>query len=564
MTHPQSNFKWLLRRIRRRIPALLLLSLCSIGSSLCGVFFALGTKGVIDAAVSGEKSAFFSACIIQASIIMCLLICHTLSRHLTEHIHASLDMDWKKSILHDLLESEYRSVSKYHSSELLNRLNNDVRILDDNITNLLPNLCSMVTKLVAAFCVLASLAPWFTLAVLCAGIAVISVTGIVRKHLKALHKRFSESNGRVSGILQETMEKLLAVQAMGVSNEIERRTKLRLDERFAIHRKRKNVSLLANTFVVIMYYGAGFATLVFCASGLLTGTMSFGTMSAITQLINQLQQPLVGLSGIIPQYIAATAALERIQEITMLPKTFEPCAESAADIYARTECIVGSDLTFTYDRDRILNETGFSLEKGTFSVITGPSGVGKSTVLKLLLGIFVPEQGSLYLQCGDERIPINGSTRKLFSYVPQGNLLFSGTIKDNLLVVKPDATEEEISQAVYVSAMDLYLQQLPNGLDTELGESGAGLSEGQAQRLAIARAILGGAPILLLDECTSALDTQTEALVLQRLRQLDNKTCIAVTHRLVAESICDISIQMHEGKIHVKHNNHATEVENGT
>lgn len=555
MKNSLSAIMWLLKRIRRRIPSMLLLSLCSVGSSLLGVYFALGTKRVIDTAISGEKGAFITACIMQACIIASLLILHIFSRHFSDHIHAALDMDWKKAILHDLLESEYLSVSNYHSSELLNRMNNDVRILDENIVNLLPRICSMITRLVAAFCVLVSLAPWFSLVLLCAGIVLIIITGFIRKQLKGLHKRYSEANGRVSGILQETMEKLLAVQAMGVSDEIERRTKLRLDERFAIHRKRKNVSLLSNAFISILYYVSGFAALVFCASGLLTGTMTYGTMSAVTQLINQIQQPFVGLSGIIPQFIAATAALERIQELTMLPKTVEPCEEPVENIYARTERIVGKDLIFTYDRDRILDEAEFSLDKGTFCIITGPSGVGKSTLLKLILGIFAPEQGSLYLQCGNEKISIDGSTRKLFSYVPQGNLLFSGTIKENLLVVKPDATDEEIKQAVYVSAMDLYLHQLPEGLNTVLGESGAGLSEGQAQRLAIARAILGGAPILLLDECTSALDTQTEALVLQRLRQLNNKTCIAVTHRLAAEGVCDTSIQMREGKIHIKHNN---------
>ena len=140
----------------------------------------------------------------------------------------------------------------------------------------------------------------------------------------------------------------------------------------------------------------------------------------------------------------------------------------------------------------------------------------------------------------------------MFDYVPQGNLLFSGTIRENLLVVKPDATEEEIGQAVYVSTMDEYLPQLPNGLDTVLGESGAGLSEGQAQRLAVGRAILGGAPIILLDECTSALDNQTEKLILQRLNELENKMFIAVTHRPAAEDICDVRLQMSEGRVSIR------------
>lgn len=549
MNSTGATFKWLIKKIRHVLLPLAFLSLCSIGSALSGVFFALGTKNVIDTAVSGERDAFFRACLIQAGIIGCMLLCITLVRHLKERIHATLDKNWKQTILHDLLESEYSAVSSLHSSELVNRLNNDVRVLDDGIVNLLPNLCSMITKLVVAFGVLTAMTPWFALAMLCAGIAVILITGFIRRRLKNLHKQVSEADGRVSGILQETMEKLLVVQAMDITQEIERRVKMRLDERFDIHRRRKNISLLANTCVSIMFYGAGFAALIWCSSGLLTGVMTFGTMTAITQLVNQLQSPLVSLSGVIPQFIAASAAAERLHELDLMPKTMAPCEQSPAEMYDQMDSIVAENLTFTYDRDCILDGAEFSLPKGSFCVITGPSGTGKSTLLKLLLGIFTPEQGGLFLQCGSDRITINGSTRRLFDYVPQGNLLFSGSIRENLLVVNPKATEDEIIHAVYVSAMDAFLPLLPDGLDTVLGESGAGLSEGQAQRLAIARAVLGGAPILLLDECTSALDSKTEALVLERLCELKDKTCIAVTHRPVAEKICDMTLNINECKI---------------
>lgn len=549
MTATGSTLMWILKRIRRRIPAIILLILCSIGTSIGGVRFALGSKGVIDAAVAGDKNAFFHACCTQAAIILFILLCTTMVRHLKERIHASLDWDWKKDLFHEILNSEYRAVSAYHSSELLNRLNNDVRILDDSIVSLLPSVFSMITKLISAAYVLFLLSPWFTLILVLAGAVVILITGLIRKNLKNLHKRVSEATGWVNGILQEAMEKLLAVQAMDISAEIERRAEIRLKERFALHRKRKNVSLLANTCINVMFYSAGFATLIWCSAGILTGAMSFGTMTAMTQLVNQIQNPIINLSGIIPQYIAAVAAAERLQEVDMLPKKVAVRSELPTELYGRFDSITAKQLVFTYDRDRILDGADFSLPKGSFCVIYGPSGTGKSTLLKLMLGIFTPEQGTLALQCGDEEIPVDGSTRMLFSYVPQGNLLFSGTIRDNLLVVKPDATEQEIMHATYISVMDEYLDQLPDGLDTILGESGAGLSEGQAQRLAIARAILGGAPILLLDECTSALDARTEELVLQRLKNLKDKTCIAVTHRSVMEEICDIIIQMENGKV---------------
>lgn len=549
MIKNNTQLSWVIGKIKHRFPMLGLLVLSCMGSAFCGVYFALGTKGVIDAAVSGQSELFRFACLRQLCIILGIVLCNLLTRHLREKLTAELDMDWKKTLLHGLLNSEFSAVSAYHSSELVNRLNNDVSVLNGAIVNLIPQLASMLTRLIGAMGFLAAMSPWFAVVLLAGGIAVVVVTGIIRRHLKGLHKKVSEANGRVSGILQETLEKLLVVQAMDISEEIERRASVCMDDRFAIIRKRKNISLVSNTFVNVLFLSAGFLSLVWCAFGLLKGTMDFGTMTAMIQLVNQLQNPFVHLSSVIPQYVAATAAVDRLYELAQLPSTVALREESATELYQRMDGIVAEDLVFAYDRDRILDGADFRVDKGLFCAVTGPSGIGKSTVLKLLLGIYTPQSGSLYLQCGDERIPVDRSTRHLFTYVPQGNLLFSGTIRENLLVVKPDATDEEISQAVYVSTMDEYLPQLPDGLDTVLGESGAGLSEGQAQRLAVGRAILGGAPIILLDECTSALDNRTEKLILQRLNELKNKTFIAVTHRTAAEEICDCRLQMGNGKV---------------
>lgn len=543
---------WILKKIKRRIPAIVLLTLFSVALSLFGVYFALGSRNIVDSAVAGNRQDFLHAIGKQACIIFGILFSNAMVHHLKERIQARLDQDWKKAILHNLLQSEYSSVSKFHSSELLNRMNSDVQVINGAVINLVPNLASMFTKLISVICVLSAITLNFTLILLAGGLVLIAVTALLRGRLKGLNKRVSEANGRVSGIIQETMEKLLAVQAMGISTEIERRTEARLVECFELRRKRKNISLISKTCTSILMYAASFATLVWCSSRLIVNAMTFGELTAITQLVGQIQRPFMGLSGIFPQYIAALAAAERLQDIDLLPKTASPREEPAIDIYKRFDEIRAENLVFSYDRDKILDSASFILKKGSFCVINGPSGTGKSTLLKLLLGIYQPEQGRLFLQCGNEEIPVDSSTRRLFSYVPQGNLIFSGTLRENLLVVRPDATDEEIAFAVYVSAMDEYIPSLPDGLDTILGESGAGLSEGQVQRLAIGRAVLGGAPILLLDECTSALDKNTEALVLQRLRSLSDKTCIAITHRPVLEGICDTAIQMEAGKITVK------------
>lgn len=541
---------WLLRQIKGRIPAIFLLMLADICGALFGVFFALGSRGVIDSAVSGDPAAFYRACGYQAAIIGVILLSLTLRRHLNDRLRADLERDWKQRLLHGLLHGDYASVSAYHSAELLNRVNNDVQKVNDGVLSILPGLASMATRLTAAVVVLGTLDGRFTAIVAALGTIVLMATAAMRHRLKNLNKQVSEHDGKVSGFLQETMEKLLMVQAMDVSAEVERRADLLLENRYSIQRKRKNIALITNTGISVMYYGAGFLALGWCSYRMLLGQMSFGSLTAVIQLVNQIQTPLVNLSGILPQYVAMTASAERLQELELIQGEPEPVLEQPQELYKRMQAIVAEGIQFSYDRDRILDDAEFSLPKGAFAVITGSSGIGKSTLLKLLLGIFRLENGSLQLACGETRVKLDRSTRRLFAYVPQGNLLLSGSLRDNLTIVNPRATEEELRRAIYVSAMDEYLPQLPMGLDTVLGESGAGLSEGQAQRLAIARAVLGGAPILLLDECTSALDGETEEKVLKRLRALPDRTCIAVTHRPAAIALCDWRLEVSGGKIH--------------
>ena len=550
----KSPLIWIIKQIRRRIPALAVLTAAQIGHALFSVFFALGTRGVIDSAVAGDRQAFFGACLYQLGIICGIVICQTVMRHLRERLRADLERDWKRQLLHGLLHGDYAAVSAYHSAELLNRLNNDVNKVNDGILSIVPRAAAMVTRLVTAVVVLGVLDARFTGVILLLGIVVIVATGFMRSRLKELNKRVSECDGKVSGFLQETMEKLLMVQAMDVSEEVEHRSDSLLAERYQIQRKRKNVALLTNTGISVLFYGAGFLALAWCSWRLLLGEMSFGSLTAVIQLVNQLQTPFVDLSGVLPQYVAMTASAERLMELEAIQGEPAPSAQPPEEMYRKMDSIVAEDLTFAYDRDQILQHASFELPKGAFAVITGPSGIGKSTILKLMLGIFRPEQGQLHLRGDGERMMLNRSTRRLFAYVPQGNLLLSGTLRDNLTIVAPDATEEELQQAITASAMDEFLPQLPKGLDTALGESGAGLSEGQAQRLAIARAVLGGAPVLLLDECTSALDAETEQKVLQRLKALPDRTCIAVTHRSAAVELCDWRLEVENGRIHAVSN----------
>ena len=548
----QNAMLWAAKRIRSQIPAMTVMTLAHMGQALLGVAFALGTRQVIDSAVGGDPDAFLRACLIQGGIIAGLILCQLLYRHLHEMLMAQLDRQWKRSTLRDLLYSEYAAVSRFHSGELLNRMNNDVRILNQGLLDALPNVAALMTRLVAAMAVLASMEPWFTLVICGAGGIVILATGLLRRRLKILHKAVSEREGRVLSFLQETLEKLMMVQAMDAGAEMERRSEGLLADRYSAQRRRKNMSLMTNTCVNLLSQGASFAALLWCGTKLLRGQLSFGSLTAVTQLVSQIQAPVMNLSAVIPQYIAMSAAAERLKELSDLEPEPPALGSGTEDLYRRMTSIRAEGLCFSYDRDLLLEQVSLELPKGSFAVVTGSSGIGKSTLLKLLMGFCKPGSGRLYLQLEGEQVDAGRAVRHLFAYVPQGNLLLSGTLRENLTLAKPDATQTQLEQALYVSAMDEYLPQLPDGLETLLGENGAGLSEGQTQRLAIARAVLGGAPILLLDECTSALDADTEQKVLERLRALPDRTCIAVTHRPAAIRLCDVQLEVSEGHILVK------------
>ena len=547
----KTTLHFLAERNRRYIPGLILLTLLEVARAYLGVEFAMVTRQVIDCAQGGSAEKMTRAALLLAAVVAGIMVLYASAQYLRGWLRATLDREWKTRLSHKLLHGDYATVSAYHSGELVNRLTSDVEAVNGGVIALIPNVAALLTRLVSAVWMMATMEPTFTLLAVACGLVVIGATGFFRQRLKTLHKQMQEANGKANGFVQEIMEKLLAVQAMSVEAETEAREKKILDSRWKLQMRQQRFSIMGTTGMYLACYLLEGAALVWCALRLMQGEISFGTLTAVVQLTGQLEGPILNFSGYIPQYVAMLASAERLMELEEISGASVQKRDVQTLLGADT-CIEAEGLCFAYDDTTVFDSASFRLPLQGSAAITGNSGIGKSTLLKLLLGIYKPTSGRLLLRTGSEEIPLNAETRGLFAYVPQGNLLFSGTLRENLLLTAPDATEQDMETAAFVSCMDEYLPQLEHGFDTVLGESGAGLSEGQAQRVSIARAVLSGAPVLLLDEATSALDAVTEQRVLERLNALPGRVCIAITHRPAALALSDRQMVIADGKITVQ------------
>ena len=542
--------KWIWKSAAKVRGLLVLSVLGSAVDSVCAVSLSLCAKYVIDAAQRGDMAALVRAGAAAAAVILLHLALRMLNKDLQVRIAGRFEMRLKNTAFATLLEKAYSAVSDHHSGELMTRLTADVTVVSDNFATLLPSVAAMLARLVCAFAVITALDYRFACVLAAAGLILFLCTRLFRGKIKKMHRAVQESDGRLRSFLQEALENLLAVQVFGAYDRTNAEAQARGEENYTAKLKRNRWSIFANTGFSAVFSGGFLFALLWSGVRLCTGSITFGTLTALLQLVNQVQMPVSNLSGIMPKYYAMLASAERLMELSSLPDDTAlnpPCEKQA--LWDSFTGLHLRDVSFSYGRNPVLQDVQLSLPRGEFAVLSGISGIGKSTLFKLLLGVLKPDAGKVEIETAAGALSADKTTRALFSYVPQGNLLFSGTVRENLCFVKADATEEEIDRAVRVSCADEFLRELPEGLDTRLGEGGRGLSEGQMQRLAVARAVLTDAPVLLLDEATSALDAQTERRLLQNLKALPGKTCLLISHKTAAFDVCDRVLELREGRV---------------
>lgn len=548
----RQSLNWIIKNGKKQIPKIVILSVSNMLLALVSTLLALVSKYAIDAAQKAANAEshmeflkYRNLIVVYGIVILAIIVGRLILRvayqSLTIKVQASMEMQMRSRLFEQILNKKFEKINAYHSGELMNRMTSDIKIVTDGITTIVPNLLYFVTQFAGAFAVLIFFDWKFTMLFLVAGVIVSMVTLFFRKRLKSLHKLVQETDGKVRSFFQEAIESILVVKTFGVEDKFGKKGDDLQQINYDAKMKRRHISILANAGFSFVFNAGYLFALVWCAFKVCTNAMTYGTLTAVLQLIVQIQTPFVNVTKVLPQYYAILASAERIMEIEdveMEEKTLDKL--NAEDFYKNFKRAAFENIQFNYGREHILEEGNAFFEKGDFVAIRGISGIGKSTLMKMLLGVFNPQEGSIKLYCEDGTfMEASPDTRSLFSYVPQGNYLFSGTLRDNILLINPEASQQEIEEALHISDIYEFVETLPQGLDTVIGEKGLGISEGQAQRLAIARALLSKAPILLLDEATSALDAETEKHVLDNIQKLNKKTCIIITHKTAALDVCN-------------------------
>lgn len=508
---------------------------------LCSLGLTLVTKELIDAAVSSQRDTLWRYGILLLVLVLAEVGIGFITSILRTRASAKLQHHLQGMLVREILTKEYMSLKKYHSGELVNRIFSDAGVIKSGTLGILPGLISMLVSFVGSAAILIALDWRFVLLLACAGVIGIVIVMLFRKPMKERHKRMHQAEDKLHAVIQESFENIRLIKASISENRVLRQVNNRQGTMEREQIRQGKFSAVMNNSMGMMFNFSWLFCMLWGSAAIFRGDMTYGSLAAMIQLIGRVQGPIASAVSIAAEVYGVIASAERLMELTELP------AETTGETLKDFDEIKIDHVTFRYEdgTDEVLRNISCRIQKGEFAALTGTSGGGKTSLFQLLLGIYSPNVGQVVFRKGASEMPACRETRALFAYVPQGNTLFSGTLRENLMMFTDEATENQIQEALRVACLEDLVEEI--GLDAELGERGIGISEGQAQRVAVARALLTGAPILLLDESTSALDEETEARMLRNISAMRDKTCLIVTHRRAALAICDYRLHLTEG-----------------
>ena len=561
------KIKWMGSYAKPAIPFLIFSIVVNVIFALIGIYNVTVSKSLIDSAISGDSEGTIRWLIVMLVITLISMLSSPITSFMSTHSSTKLTQNIQRKIYQHIQCSDWLEQSKFHSVSLLTRVTSDVSNISSAILGTIPSLVSLTVTLFGSFYTLISWAPSIAFAAVFIGPFLILVGKYFSSKLKDLYKEAQEEDVKYRSFMQESIQNIMIVKTFCMEKVNMHRLIEIQNNKYKIAMRNTRLSTMTSMSMSLCSSIAYFTIFTWGVLNIAKGISTYGTFTGMLQLYSKVQAPFSSLASMIPGLISTIAAAERLMEIEAIPvekmadekeldniTSLEIALDSISNKVSSNfnkPNIVFDNVSFAYKaNNNILNNINLTIESGETIAFVGPSGEGKTTIIRLILSLINPTEGNVLLSEGNLVKEINRNYRELISYVPQGNTLFSGSIRDNLKYGNPNASDDEIKAALSNACALDFVNELEDGLDTMIGEKGVGISEGQAQRIAIARSFLRERPILILDEATSALDPETEVNVLKAVRALPTKpTCIIITHRPSALNICNRIIKLEKGNL---------------
>ena len=529
------HIRWLLSQFkphRWQIIGLLLLQ-CAV--SLLGAVSVVVNKVLVDRATAGQSLSLGIGIMLGATALTVVINLFVQMWMITFNEKCCFSI--RTAVYKKLLHTRMQALRAFHSEDVLTRLTSDIEMVTGGILHILINGVGTFVKLISAFLLLYYYNAGLALAVLLIAPIGVGVFLLLSGKMRYVQENFQKSEAAYRVFLQESLKNMEVIKAFSGEEESERKLSALRDERMGWTVKLRRLQTVTRTVVQVTFIMGSTLAFLVGVLQIADGQITYGTLTAFVALVGQVQTPVLSLGEMARRLITVLASVPRIMEVEGLEK--DEREENA--VVSGPVTLRGEGLAFSYDEEEIFRDLSFTVEPGERVAVTGQSGAGKTTLIKLLLGFAVPQKGSLTVG----GVPVSAATRGYFSYVPQGNTLFKGTIRENLAMADPKAGETELWAALEMACAKDFVERLPQGLDTPIGEKATGISEGQAQRIAIARAMLRKAPIVIFDEATSALDEETEEKILRGICcQKSDTAYIIITHRQKALEYCGKRVEI--------------------
>ena len=533
------EWKWLLKYVSKyRLQIVFYVVIGLFSTAMC-LGASVASKYLIDSVVSHNSDTILKSAIIAVTFGVTQIAVGAVVSRIAGIVGTKISMEIRSGVYEHVTFSKWEDIRKYHSGDLLNRIEGDVGAVSNSIVSFIPNAFTTAAQFIGCLAVVLYYDPTMAIFAFMSAPFLVFSSKITTKMVRKYNKESREMNGKILSFYSESIQNLQTIKAFDITKRYVEQMKanLQLHRKIKLDHDRFSIIMslcmsLIGLFVAYTCYGWG-------VYRLWQGAISYGTMTLFLQISGQLTGSFSALVSLLPSAISIATSAGRIIEITSLPLEEHKDSEKAEKMEKSADesgvSIICNDLKYTYpDGDKpVVANVSFRAEAGETIAFVGPSGEGKTTLLRLILGLVEADSGELILATKDgNKIPVSECTRRFCSYVPQGNAIFSGTVADNLRIVKPEATDEEIIEVLKTADAWSFIKELPLGINTEISEKGVNFSEGQVQRMSIARAILRDAPIIVMDEATSALDAKTEETVLANMmKAYPNRTRIITTHR---------------------------------